>query len=104
MIYFRVKTTDIDNQYDLCSIICTYVSSILEVVYSTASCAPVEGVIYLNIIIYIASVEGLFILVLEISNVFQNNIMPNTEERVCISLPHIYLEWSKRKWTKHPSA
>ena len=79
MIYFRVKTTDIDNQYDLCSIICTYVLSIIEGVYSPISYVPIAGIISNHIDISIVSAEGIFILVLEISNDFQNTILDNNE-------------------------
>ena len=68
------------------------------------SYVPVAGIISLCIIIAIESVSGLIIFVLDISNDFQNTILPNLEEIVYISLPHIYLEWFKRKWPKHPLA
>ena len=44
------------------------------------------------------------IFVLNISNNFQNIIIPNTAEIVYLSLPHIYLEWYKIKFPKHPLA
>ena len=47
---------------------------------------------------------GMIIFVLDISNVLKNNIIPNPVERVCHSLPHIYLKWFERKWPKHPLA
>ena len=39
---------------------------------------------------------------LENFNAFQNTSIPNPEERVYLSLPHLYLGWFKRKWPKHP--
>ena len=41
---------------------------------------------------------------LEISNAFQNTILTNTAERVYLSLPYLYLDWYKRKCTKHSLA
>ena len=76
-IPFRVKTTYIDNQYELYSITCTDVSSMLEGVDFTVSYAPVSGIRSLHIIIEIAYVEGLVLFVLDISNAFQNIILPN---------------------------
>ena len=48
----------------------------------------------------IASADSLIIFVLDIYNAFQNIILLNTEERVYISLPHLYLEWFKIKCPK----
>ena len=57
------------------------------------SYTPVLGITPLHIIVSIASVEGLTIFILDISNTFQNNILPNTKEKVYPSLPHLYLKW-----------
>ena len=40
-ISYRVKTTDIDKQYELYSRTCVYISSMLELVDLTVSSAPV---------------------------------------------------------------
>ena len=40
--------------------------------------------------------------VLDISYAFYHNIPPNPKENVYLSLPPIYLEWSKIKRLKHP--
>ena len=103
-ISFRVNKTDIENQYDLYSITCAYGSSMLEGVYFTISYAPVAGIIFLCIIIAVASTEGLIIFVLDISNVFQNTILPYPEETFYLSLPHLYLEWFKINCPKHSLA
>ena len=84
--------------------ICADGSSMLEGVDLSMSDAPVGGTISLCIIIYIATTEGLTIFVINISNNFHNTILSNTEERVYLSLPHIYLELSKSKCPKHPLA
>ena len=99
-ISFRVKTTDIDNQYDLYSITCEDWSFMLEGVGLSVSYAPVSGIRYVHIIIAITSAEDLIFFVLEISNNFQNNILPNPKERVYFSLPHLYLGLFKIKWQK----
>ena len=52
-------------------------------------------ILSLHIIMAIASAEGLIIFVLDISNAFQNNILPNPEEIVYPSLPYIYLDLYK---------
>ena len=39
---------------------------------------------------------------LDISNAFQNTILPNPAEGVYLSLPYLYLDWYKIKWIKHP--
>ena len=44
------------------------------------------------------------ILILDISNTFQDNILSYLEESIYLSLPHLYLEWFKRKWPKHALA
>ena len=84
-----VKTTDIGSQCDLYSITCAYGSSMIEGFDLAVSYAPVSGIRSLHIIISIESAEILIIFILDISNAFQNNIQPNPEERVYISLPHI---------------
>ena len=63
-IYFRVKTTDIDNQYDLYSRTCAFVLSILEGVDFTGSYKPAASILSLCIIVAIASAEGFIIFVL----------------------------------------
>ena len=77
IISFRVKTTDIDNQYDFYPKSCAYVSFILEGVDFAVSYAPVDGIRFLSIIVEIDSAEGLIIFVLDISNDFQNTTLPN---------------------------
>ena len=59
---------------------------------------------YMCVIVAIASAEGMIIFILDISNTFQNNIITNLEEIVYLSLPHIYLECFKRKWSMFPLA
>ena len=76
----------------------------LEVVGCTVSYATIYEIHSLQIIIAIASAEGLPIFFLDISNAFHNIIPPNPEELVHIKLPHLYLEWSKIKWSKDPLA
>ena len=66
-ISFRVKTTDIDNQYYSYSIKCEYGSSILEGVEFTVSYAPVDVIHPLYIIIETSSSEGLIVFVLDIT-------------------------------------
>ena len=96
-ISFRVKTTGINNKYDLYSITCADGSSMIKGVYFTVSYEPVAGILSLCIIIAISYIEGLIIFVLDISNAFQNEILTNPKERVYISLQHIYMERLKRK-------
>ena len=103
-ISFRVKTADIDNQYDIHSRTCADVSSMLEGVDFTVSYAPVAGIHSIRIIIAIASEEGLIIFVLDISNAFQNIILINPVEIVYLSLPYLYLDWYTIKWPKYPLA
>ena len=74
---FRVKKTEIDNQYDLYPRKCVYVSSTLEGVELTVSYPPVAVIYSLYIITAIEFAEGLIIFVLDISNAFQNTIVPN---------------------------
>ena len=74
----------------------------LEGFDSTVSYVPVSGMLYIHIIIAIASAEGLIILVLDIYNASQNTFIPSPKERVYLILSHLYLEWFKIKWTKHP--
>ena len=91
-IYFRVKTTDIDNQYDLYSRTYVDASSMLEGVDLTISYTPVSGICSLRIITAIDSAEGLILFVLEISNAFHNTILTNPTERVYLRLPYLYLD------------
>ena len=76
-ISFRVKTTDIENQYDLYSRTCADGPSTLEGVDFTVSYTPVAGIHSLCIIIEIDSAEVLILFLLDISNTFQNTILPN---------------------------
>ena len=76
----------------------------LEGFYLTVSYAPVSGISSLSIIISIAYAEGIVLFFLNISNAFQNKILPNPAERVYLRLPYIYLEWYKRKYPKIPLA
>ena len=76
MIYFRVNTTDIENQYDIYYRTFEDGSSIIEGVGFTVSYAPVSGIRSLCIIIAIASEKRQIIFVLDISNDFQNIILP----------------------------
>ena len=96
-IYFSVKTTDIDNQYGIYSRTCVDVSSMLEGVDFTVSYVPVASIRSLRIIIAIDPAEGIILFVLDISNAFQNTILPNPVERVYISLPYLYLDCYKIK-------
>ena len=75
----------------------------IEGVWFAVSYAPVSGISYLCIIIAIASAEGISIFVLDISNTFQNTILPNPVEIVYLRSPYIYLDWYKRR-PKHPLA
>ena len=76
----------------------------LEVVDFTVSYAPVAVILSLHIIIAISYAEGLIISVLDISNAFQNIILPDPVERVYLILTYIHLDWYKIKWPKHPLA
>ena len=103
-IYFRLKTTDIDNQYYLYSRICADGSSMLEGVDFTVSYAKVAVIRPLSTIIAILYEEVLIIFVLYISNAFHNKILPNSEEMFYLSLPRLCIEFHKRKWLNHPLA
>ena len=103
-ISFRVKTTYIDNQYDLYSRKCADVLSMIEGVDFTVYYAPVAVIWSLFIIAALASAEGLILFVLDISNAFQNTILPNPAERVCIILPYLFMDWYNIKCPKHPLA
>ena len=70
----------------------------LEGVDLTVSYLPVSVIHSLRIMIAIASIEGLIIFVLDISDAFQSTIFPNPAERVYLILPCIYLDWYKIKW------
>ena len=76
----------------------------IEVVDFTVSYEPVAGIRSLCIIITISPVEGLIIFVLDISNAFQNTILPNPAEGFYLILPYLYLYCYKMKWPKHPLA
>ena len=70
--------------------------------YLKVSYAPVGSIKFLQNIIPIESAEGAITFILDISNAYQNNILPNPEEIVYLSLPCIHLEWFKIKWPKYP--
>ena len=101
-ISFRAKKINISNQYNLYSRTIAYVSSIIEGVYFTLSYTPVAAIISICIIISIEYAEVLIIFILDISNTFQNTILPNPEEKMYLSLPHLYLEFPKRRCPRHP--
>ena len=96
-------------------------NSYIEKVYLKVSYAPVGSIKFLQNIIPIESAEGAITFILDISNAYQNNIipsprsaydpkikciqnyiLPNPEEIVYLSLPCIHLEWFKIKWPKYP--
>ena len=79
IISFRVKTTDVENRYEIYSRTFADGSSMLEVVDFTVSYEPVYGIPPLQLIISIVSAEVLIIFLLDISNSFQNTILPNPE-------------------------
>ena len=56
----------------------------------------------LRLIIEIASSEGISIIFINASNVFQTNIISNPKKRVYVSLLNLYLEWFRRKFPNHP--
>ena len=58
-VYFRVKTTDIDNLYDLYSRTCADASFMIEGVDFTVLYSPMSGSRSLYIIITVESEEGL---------------------------------------------
>ena len=70
----------------------------------TVSYILAAGIRSLHIIIEIASTEVLIIYVVNISNAFQDKILPNPAERAHLRLPYLYLEWYKIKWPKQPLA
>ena len=74
----------------------------LEGVDFILSYAPVPGIQSLCRIITILSAAGLIIFLLDIHNAFRNTILPNSPERVYLSLPHMYLELFKIKLPKYP--
>ena len=78
-IYFRVKTTYIENQYELYSITCADGPSMIEGVDFTVSYAPLSGIFFPHIIIIVSYSESLIIFALDISNAFQNTIITNPE-------------------------
>ena len=96
IICFRVKTTEIDNQYDIYSRTCAYGSYILEGDEFTVSYAPVSGICPLRIIIAIAYAEGLVIFVLDIYNAFYNTMLADPAEKVYLRLPYLYMDWLKK--------
>ena len=69
-ISFRVKTTDIGNQYDSYSQTRADGSSMVEYVNFTVSYTSVSGILSLYIIINITYAEGLIIFIMDISNSF----------------------------------
>ena len=76
----------------------------LEVFHSTLSYAPVVGIHSLRIIVAITYEEGIIIFVLDISNAFQNFILPHPAEIVYLRLPYLYLDCYKREYPKHTLA
>ena len=70
----------------------------------TVSYEPVTGIRYFRIIIEIASVEGLIIFALDVSNAFRSTILTNPAEIVYLSLPYIYMECYKIKRPENPLA
>ena len=104
IIYFGLKSTYIDNKYDLYSRTFSDGSYMLEGVEFTVSYAPVAGIRSLSIILSISSSECLILFELNISNAFQKTILPNPVERVYLILPYIYLYWYKIKRQKYTLA
>ena len=85
----RVRTIDIDNHYDIYLRIFPYGSSMIEGVSFAVWYVPVIGIKHLRIIISIASAEYMITFLLDISNEFHNDILPNPKELFYLSLPYI---------------
>ena len=85
--YFRIKRTDIDNQYDVYSRTCADVLSMHEGVYFTVSYPPVAVIRSFFIIISIASSEDHFWLTLQ---------------KDSIQVYHIYIWNDTKKNSKYP--
>ena len=100
-ISFIVKTTEIDQKYDIYSIDFADGSSIIEWVYFTVSYAPVVSINYPRIVITIASAKVMIIFILGISNVLKITILYNLKEITCLSLTYLYLYLFKIKCPKH---
>ena len=80
-ISLSVKTTYIDNKYDLYSIACVNGSSIIEGVDFTISYASDEKLDpFVYTCHFLCRIINYF--VSDIYNAFQNTIMPNPEERI----------------------
>ena len=99
---FQVKITDIDNYYKLKSRLCLNGSSMIEGIDFDISFAPVADSSSIRILCSLATLEQMYLIVLDISNAFQSTHITDPSQRHHMSLPAFYLEWFRLRWPNHP--
>lgn len=102
-IAFKVKLTEIENQYKLyCRTAVDGSTQVYGIDY-TESYAPVSSHIRIFIIFNISASMNWKIIGLDISNSYQNNIIYDISRRQYVNPPYKYQDWFKHKWPNDSS-
>ena len=99
-VTFRLKITEITNNYELHHRTCGDKLKMIEGVYFSISYATVYIINLIRFIISIETSEGMITIMLDIYNDFNNTIIKNPQEFILINFSYIYLKWFKRKYTR----
>jgi hypothetical protein len=97
-VSFRVKDTDIADNYELQGRTCADGSKQQQYIDFNESYAPVGSIDSIRAIICYAAATSLVLNVMDISNAFQTSIIFDPSERVYLSLPPKFLDWFMSKW------
>jgi hypothetical protein len=97
-VTFKVKTTDIDDTYNLYCQTCTNGASLKDNIDFTNSYSPAGSIDSICLLLSLAAANQWTLHVLYISNTFQAAIIFDPDDRTYISLPPFYLEWFKSQW------
>jgi len=97
-VTFKVKDTNVENNYELYCRTCANGSTMKENVDYQNSYSPVGSIDSIRLLLSIAASRRWILNALDISNAFQTSIIFDPDERTYLSLPPFYLEWFTATW------
>jgi hypothetical protein len=97
-VTFKVKTTDINNTYELYCRTCANGANMKENIDFTNSYSSVGSIESIHLLPSLVASNHWTLNVLDVSNAFQTSIIFDPNERTYLSLPPFYLEWFKAQW------
>jgi hypothetical protein len=96
-VTFKVKTTDVNNTYELYCCTCANGANMKENIDFTNSYSPVGSNSSICLLLSLAASRHWILNVLDTSNAFQTSIF-DPSEGTYLSLPPFHLEWFKAQW------